>query len=172
MNILFSGSPFFFGVLTLVLIALVAWFIYHSFFNRNSDVDDSSVIQKLNHVKSIGLFALIVGVLHQLIAWYNIIYEIEQAGDISANLVLSALKTSLVPLIYGVSIYLFSLILWLVSRFISHKYKLKSSIILILLIIFFNHAQEINACTVLTSSSTNAVFAGNKIILPNNRTTG
>jgi hypothetical protein len=72
------------------------------------------VKRKIKHLKSIGLFALIIGVLHQLTSLYSIYSAIEEAGDITMNLVLNALKTSMIPLIYGLIIYLLSLLLWII----------------------------------------------------------
>ena len=75
------------GILTIVLIILFAWFIYHCIpiFKSTKKVD-TSLINKLKHVTSIGLFALVVGVFHQLVSWYFILFEIEQAGDINPEI--------------------------------------------------------------------------------------
>ncbi|MCG8700110.1 MAG: hypothetical protein MI922_18785 [Bacteroidales bacterium] len=118
MNTLYSNSPVFMGILTLVLITLVAWFVYYLNLAKKPAQNLGSDTSKLQHIKSIGLFALVIGVLHQLLAWYKMIHNIQQAADINTEMVLSALKTSMVPLIYGVIIYLLSLILWLVAGFI------------------------------------------------------
>ncbi|MEZ4839984.1 MAG: hypothetical protein R2821_00290 [Flavobacteriaceae bacterium] len=112
MKALFSSSPIFMGILTLLLTVLIVWFIYISISYNKPAKNNESNRNKIKYLKSIGLFALVIGVLHQLIAWYNIIYEIEQAADINAAIVITALKTTMVPLIYGVLIYLLSLIFW------------------------------------------------------------
>jgi hypothetical protein len=116
MKLLFLNSPVFMGILTIVLITLFAWFVYHCIlFIKDPTKKDPILKDKLKHVTSIGLFALVVGVLHQLISWYFILYEIEKAGDITPGMVISALKTTMVPLTYGVAIYLFALLLRAIS---------------------------------------------------------
>lgn len=118
MKTFLSSSPVFMGILTLVLIVMVAWFIYNSIISSKNTKDNTTHFGIVKNVTSIGLFALVIGVLHQLIAWYTIIADIEQAGDITPGIVISAIKTSVIPLIYAVSIFLLSLIFWMVSKFL------------------------------------------------------
>ncbi len=115
MKTLFLNNPLFMGILTLLLITMVSWFVYHIIsIKGNPDLLKS----KLKSTTSIGLFALIVGVFHQLISWYSMIAAIEEAADITPGMVISAIKISMVPLIYGVAIYLLSLVLWAASGII------------------------------------------------------
>lgn len=116
MNTFFSSNPIFMGILTLVLTILLVWCFYNlSLVLRNLSYDSELMQSKLKHLTSIGLFALIIGILDQLISLYSIISAIEEAGDINPGIVISALKVSMVPLIYGVGIYLLSFILRMVS---------------------------------------------------------
>lgn len=116
MKTLFFTNPLFMGILTLVLIILVAWFIYNIISINKPEKNKKSGIGKLKYLNSIGLLALVIGTLHQLISWYSIIHAIEEAGDITKGIVLTALKGSMIPLIYGLSIFLLALILWLISN--------------------------------------------------------
>ena len=126
MKALISNSPVFTGILTLVLIILLVWFIYYIIpVLKNAIEKFSNLKGKLKHLKSIGLFGLITGVLFQLISIYSIISAIEEAGDITPGLVISSLKISMIPMIYGISIYLLSLILWILSDMLL-KNKMKS----------------------------------------------
>jgi hypothetical protein len=126
MKALISNSPVFTGILTLVLIILFVWFIYYIIpVLKNATEKFSNLKGKLKHLKSIGLFGLITGVLFQLISIYSIISAIEEAGDINPGLVISSLKISMIPMIYGIAIYLLSLILWIISDMLLKK-KTKS----------------------------------------------
>lgn len=113
---LFSSSPFFMGILTLNLIVLFAWFIYYVIAHPAKSKDRLEGSLGVSNLTSIGLFALVVGILHQLIAWYSMITAIEEAADINAEIVITAIKSSMVPLIYGVSIFLVSLVLLGISK--------------------------------------------------------
>ena len=110
-----NNGLLFLSILTLALITLFVWAIYHGLpiLRKQTDLLLNAKF-KIKHLKSIGLFALIVGVLHQLISLYSIYSAIEEAADINMNIVLSALKTSMIPLIYGLIIYLISLLLWII----------------------------------------------------------
>jgi hypothetical protein len=108
-----NASLFSLSILTLILIILVAWAFYYGLplLNKQQEISKKAK-PMLGHLKSIGLFALIVGVLDQLIGLYSIFANIEEAGDINMSIVLSAFKTSMLPFIYGLSIYLFALLIW------------------------------------------------------------
>ncbi len=108
-----NNGLLFISILTLTLIILFVWAIYHGLpvLRKQTNLPSKSKF-KIKHLKSIGLFALIMGVLHQLMSLYSIYSAIEEAADINMNIVLSALRTSMIPLIYGLIIYLISLLLW------------------------------------------------------------
>lgn len=109
------------GIITLILLVLLAWFVYHSISIKKAGKNKEQGIGKLKFLNSIGLLALVLGTLHQLISWYSIIHAIEEAGDITFNIILTALGNSMVPLIYGLSIYLLALILWLISNLLFNQ---------------------------------------------------
>lgn len=126
MKALISSSPVFTGILTLVLIILLVWFIYYIIpVLKNTKEKFGNLKGKLKHLKLIGLFGLITGVLSQLISMYSIISAIEEAADITPGMVISALKISMIPMIYGISIYLLSLIFWIISDMLL-KTKIKN----------------------------------------------
>lgn len=117
---LFSNNSLLsFSILTLVLIILIAWAIFHSlllFKNQRKSFHKSR--DNIKYLKSIGLFALVIGVLDQLIGLYTIFSNIEEAGDINPRIVFEALKTSMVPLLYAIFIYLSSIIIWIILDFL------------------------------------------------------
>jgi hypothetical protein len=133
METLFSGSgPLFsnnsllsFSILTLVLIILFAWAVYHSLPLFKNQKESLYIARKnIKYLKSIGLFALVIGVLDQLTGLYSIFSAIEEAADINARIVFQALKTSMVPLLYAIFIYLSSIIIWIILDFLL-KAKMK-----------------------------------------------
>lgn len=109
-----NSSLFSLSILTLILIILVSWAFYYGLplLKKQQEVFKKAK-SMLGHLKSIGLFALIVGVLDQLIGLYSIFADIEEARDINMSIVLSAIKTSMLPFMYGLSIYLFALLIWI-----------------------------------------------------------
>ena len=116
------GGPGFMGVLTVLLIIMAAWIIYHlamGFASMQIRLEDA--LRKLKYGRSIGLFALITGILGQLIGLYQAFSAIQRAGDISPYLVYGGIKVSMITTLYGVFIYLFSLLLWFVASLIAEK---------------------------------------------------
>lgn len=114
-NFFYMGGPLFMGILTVVLIIMVAWTIYHVLpLLLNKEINLSQTASKFKHIKTIGTFALVTGILGQLIGLYGAFDAIEQAGDISQDILAGGLKVSTITTIYGILIFLFSLILWLI----------------------------------------------------------
>jgi len=115
-DLFFMGGIEFMSVLTILLIVMVTWIVYHFmavYTSRQSNLD--KVLRKLGYGKSIGLFAMITGILGQLIGFYEAFSVIEHAGDISPAMMYGGIKVSMITTLYGIFIYLTSLILWFVA---------------------------------------------------------
>jgi hypothetical protein len=121
-NLFYMGGPLFMGVLTAVLIIMVAWAVYHFLPVLNGkEIILSATKSKLKHIKTIGTFALIFGILGQLIGLYQAFSVLEEAGDISQSLLAGGLKVSMIPTLYGIVIFILSLLLWFISDLIVTK---------------------------------------------------
>ncbi|PKQ63523.1 hypothetical protein BZG02_09115 [Labilibaculum filiforme] len=121
-DLFFMGGALFMGILSLLLIAMLAWIAYYFFlayFSKNELQEKS--LRKLQYGKSIGLFAMIFGILGQLLGLFNAFSVIQQSVDISPNVIYGGLKVSMIPTFYGIIIYLFSILLWFVTSFLIEK---------------------------------------------------
>lgn len=87
--------------------------------NKNGDI--LKIRSRLPHIKSIGLFSVITGVFGQLIGLYSAFSAIEKAADISPAIIFGALKISMISTLFGVSIYLISIAIWLILDLVSSK---------------------------------------------------
>ena len=97
---LFSmGSPFWMSLLTILLVALffAAW-------------------KAPRWVKEIGLAAPVVAFLCVLFGLYNVFDTLQQAPDISPLIVYAGAKSATIPIIYGLLIYLVSLIIRIIRK--------------------------------------------------------
>ena len=99
MNYFYMGGPLFMGMLTLIFIALIV----------------AAVLKK--GVKEIGLLALAMGFLGQLIGLMGAFEGIEAMGGVSQSMLAGGLKVSSITSIYGLLIYIISLIIQVVQRF-------------------------------------------------------
>lgn len=125
-NLFIVGGPIFMSILTLLLIILSAWMIYHLLaYFKKKHLDKDKCLRLINYGKSIGLLALIIGVFAQLIGFHQAFAAIEKASDISPAMVYGGIKISMISTFYGILIYLFSIILWFVTSLIIEK-RIKS----------------------------------------------
>ena len=121
-DLFYMGGPLFMGLLTGLLILLVAWSLYHFLpVVVKKSVDVSKSRSKLKHIKTIGAFALVTGILAQLIGLYSAFAAIEEMGGVSPAMLMGGLKVSMLTTFYGIVIYLLSLLLWFVFDFIVSK---------------------------------------------------
>lgn len=114
------------GFLTIILIITVAWFVYHFVIAyRSKQTNPEKLLRKLAYGKTWGLFAMITGLLGQLIGLIGVFDAVEiivAAGEeIKPLLVFGGIKVTMIVAIYGILIYLFSILLWFVSSFIIEK---------------------------------------------------
>lgn len=97
---LFSmGGPFWMSLLTILLVAMLfaAW-------------------KAPNWLREIGSAALVVGPLSTLFGLYNVFDTLQHAPAISPLLVYAGAKCAVVPIIYGILIYLVSLVIRIIRK--------------------------------------------------------
>ena len=125
-NLFHMGGPLFMGILTILLLILLATTVIFAIFILNGKARNSvSFTHRLSYLKSMGLFTMIVGILGQLIGLLLAFGAIERAGDISPQMVYGGLKISFYTTVYGILVYLLSILLWFVLDLWHHK-KLES----------------------------------------------
>jgi len=113
------------GLLTILLIITTAWIIYHFILAyRSKQADKEISLRKLTYGKSLGLFTLTIGILGQftgLSNMFNAIELISKGGELKPYMVFGAIKVTMICTIYGILIYLFSILLWFVASLIIEK---------------------------------------------------
>ncbi len=121
-NLFYMGGAAFMGTLTVILILMVAWTVYHFLpFFLKKDVNFAKTRSQLKQIKTIGTFALVTGILGQLIGLYFAFSAIEKAGSVAPEILMGGLKVSMIPTIYGIFIFLISLLIWFISDLIISK---------------------------------------------------
>ena len=112
----YEGGALFMGSLTIILILMLGWSVYHFIqVMIKKEVNFTKAKEKLKHIKTIGTFALVFGILGQLIGLISAFDAIEQMGGVSPALLMGGLKVSMIPTLYGILIFLTSLLLWFVA---------------------------------------------------------
>ena len=125
-SIFIKGGPLFIGILSVLLVISTAWIIYHFILAYNSkQADKAASLRKLGYGKLMGLFALVTGILGQMVGLVEMFDAIEQVkanGElIKPELVFGGIKATMIATIYGILIYLFSLLLWFVTTMLLEK---------------------------------------------------
>ena len=73
------------------------------------NADDAN--RRLSYIKQVGLLALMVGLLGQLIGLYEAFRAIEIVQDVSPAILIGGLKVSMITTLYGLFIYIVGLLL-------------------------------------------------------------
>lgn len=113
-DLFYMGGPLYMGILTILLLIILALAIYRTVQILGNQVEYETTFRHyLTHIKSLGLFTLVVGILSQLIGLYQAFSAIEQAGAVSPALLAGGLKVSMITTIYGMIIFVLSYLIWL-----------------------------------------------------------
>ncbi len=121
-NLFYEGGPLFMGILTIVFISMCVVAVVNGVPVLRGKIEDiEGAARKISYIKSVGLFALIVGILGQLIGLFSAFNAIAQAGDISPGLIAAGFKVSMITTLYGFLIYIISFLLWFVLSFLLRK---------------------------------------------------
>ena len=89
-DIFSQGGPLFMGILTLILLSLMAVFVLSLIKKR----DEKQLLQSIQWLKSLGTLGLVVGILGQLIGLFSAFSVIETSQGISPTMLASGLKVS------------------------------------------------------------------------------
>jgi hypothetical protein len=125
-DLFLMGGPFFMGILTILLIITTAWIIYHFIIAYNSkQANQEKFLRRIEYGKSMGLFAMITGILGQLVGlstMFSVLEEVYIKGEeVKPELIFGAIKVTMICTLYGILIYLLSLLLWFVASTIIEK---------------------------------------------------
>lgn len=121
-NLFHMGGPLFMGILTILLLIILATTVLFAIYIYGAKAQkDTHFTHRLKYLKSMGLFTMITGILGQLIGLLMAFGAIERAGDISPQMVYGGLKISFYTTVYGILIYLLSILLWFILDLWHHK---------------------------------------------------
>ena len=112
-NLFYQGGPLFMGILTILLFIVIVLSVYFFFLISKKEYKSLDLtIKKLKFIKTTGIFALVTGILGQLIGLYSAFTYIEAAREISPAILTGGLRISMITTIYGMIIFLISYLLW------------------------------------------------------------
>ncbi|PTX41499.1 MotA/TolQ/ExbB proton channel family protein [Christiangramia gaetbulicola] len=113
-DLFFKGGALFMSILSLVLLAIIfgAVFISIPFFRERNDPSDKQ-IRINNYIKSLSFFALIFGILGQLIGLFSA-FSAVKIGSVEASpaMMMKGFEVSMISSIYGALIFILGIILF------------------------------------------------------------
>jgi len=108
------GGPLFMGMLTIVLLsAIVIAVINAKYVFGSGQQDVARTKNRIGYIKSLGLLAVVIGFLGQLIGLYSAFQFIESGSEISPAVLAGGLKVSSITTIYGLIIFVLCYLIWL-----------------------------------------------------------
>ena len=114
-DLFYMGGPLFMGILTTLLLIVLAISVYFVIqIVSGKSVNKKNFSHQLTYIRSVGLFTMITGILGQLIGLMMAFSAIEQAMDISPAIIAGGLKVSMITTLYGIFIYLLSILIWFI----------------------------------------------------------
>ncbi|MCR8669504.1 MotA/TolQ/ExbB proton channel family protein [Aestuariibaculum sp. M13] len=99
LNLFYEGGTLFMTILTVLLLAVIVCFVKFP-----------------EWIKDMGILALSFGILGQIIGLYSAFKGIEQMGQVSQEMMAGGLKVSSITTMYGLLIYIISVILSLINK--------------------------------------------------------
>ncbi|MCB2197092.1 MAG: hypothetical protein KQH79_14620 [Bacteroidetes bacterium] len=125
-DLFFMGGPKYMAILTVLFIITTAWIIYHFIVAyKSKETKPEKLLRKIGYGKSMGLFTMIVGITGQMSGFFCMFSSIEEAiqrgEEVIPELVYGGIKVTMIVTIYGLFIYLFSLLLWFIASILIEK---------------------------------------------------
>lgn len=114
MDLFYQGGTLFMGMLTIILIVMIVASIMNAVQIFSGKVTEAEAkARKIGYTRSIGLFALVIGLLGQLIGLFSAFQAIEiGAIHVSPAILAAGFKVSMITTVYGVIIYALSFVIW------------------------------------------------------------
>ena len=120
------GGPLFMGIISILcLVMLIVSIVFLLKIVSGKSEANPSFTHQLAYIKSLGLFTMITGILGQLIGLMMAFSAIEKVGDVSPQIMVGGLKVSMITTLYGIAVYLLSIIIWFLLD-LYHQSRLNS----------------------------------------------
>ncbi len=105
LGLFYMGGPLFMSVLSIFLLLIIAGIIY-----TLGSKEKEKLNLRLKQIKYVGILALTFGIFGQVIGLYQAFSYLGEVGSVKPQMMYSGLKVSSIPTMYGMVIYMISLI--------------------------------------------------------------
>jgi len=113
----FEGGPIFMGMLTIVLLVILVITVVNGIpLITGKTTSSERHLKRMGFIKSLGLFALVLGMLGQFLGLFQSFEVIGSGMNISPEIMARGVKVSMLSSIYGMIIFLIAYLLWFVMK--------------------------------------------------------
>ncbi len=116
-----EGGALFMGMLSIVFLVVFIMSIKNALIIFSKESDKEKVSSQIGSIKSLGLFALVLGFLGQFLGLFQAFNFIAEAGTISPAILANGLRISSIASIYGMIIFLVAYLLWFGLSILKNK---------------------------------------------------
>ncbi len=119
-ELFYLGGIEYMVMLTILLFIIIIWLTYHSILAHYSKkVTIENALRRLGYGKMMGLFTLIFGICGSMLGLYSMFLISEDITEIGMKpvpeLIFKTIRNTMIVPIYGLLIYLFSLLFWFMA---------------------------------------------------------
>lgn len=124
LDLFYEGGPLFMGILTLLLLILLILAVRTYTKYNQQDTNLKQARKDADRLKAVGTLALVFGIFGQLLGLYDMFKAIQELENVAPALLAGGLKVSMITTLYGLVIYIISIIVWMGLK---SSFKPKSS---------------------------------------------
>lgn len=111
-TVFMEGGVLFMGMLSIVLLVILALAVKSIVLVAKNEKEESAFSKQVGYIKSLGLFALVMGFLGQFLGLFSAFGFIAQQGTVSPSILATGFKVSSIASIYGMIIFLVAYLFW------------------------------------------------------------
>jgi hypothetical protein len=116
-----EGGPLFMGILSIVFLAILVIAVVNAVHLVGNKSMSNVRYLRTEYIKTLGLFALVLGMLGQFIGLFSALDIISSGMEISPAIMAQGVKVSMITSVYGMIIFLVAYLLWFVLKLLAAK---------------------------------------------------
>ena len=111
-TLFFEGGVLFMSLLSIVLLAILVLAVKNIVLVAKNEKEELVFSSQIGYIKSLGLFALVLGFLGQFLGLFQAFEYIASKGTVSPSILAAGFRVSSIASIYGMIIFLVAYLLW------------------------------------------------------------
>lgn len=124
LQLFYEGGALFMSILSIVFLAMIITAVVNGVPIASGKVlNVEQTRYRLSYIKSLGLLAVVIGLLGQMIGLFMAFEAIAEMGEVSQAMLAGGLRVSSITTIYGLIIFIIAYLIWFVLDLMLNKAK-------------------------------------------------